>query len=250
MITLDVEQNSEEWLYARLGIPTASEFGRILTPKTMKLSASSEGYIDELIAERLLGEPLEDNSSTWMARGHKLEESARRYYEFVMDCKVSPGGFVLLDNRQAGCSPDGFVGDDGGVEVKCPSAKGHVGYLRAGLPAKFMPQVQGCMWITGRKWWDLMSYNPAIPPVIVRIERDDAYIGKLSAAVLEFVERLEDASVKCNVPSDWRDSLRPPMEPEDRPGYEWPADIQADIDAGKYDEAPKPTTTLGAFAGF
>jgi len=162
MILLDLKQGSPEWHRARLGIPTASQFARILTP-TGKPSSAAERYLHELIAERLLGEQVVDYESDEMHRGTELESQAVAWYELQRDVDAQRAGFCLTDDRLCGCSPDRLIGEDGGLEIKCPSAAVHVGYLLDSVGAKFTPQVQGCLWITGRQWWDLVSFNPLLP---------------------------------------------------------------------------------------
>lgn len=183
MIRVDCQQGSEEWLRARLGIPTASRFSDIVTPKKGDPSASMAPYCYELLAEQLLGRPLDDQTSAFMERGTALEKAARAWYCFERETTVEEVGFLLRDDGRVGCSPDGLVGDDGGLEIKCPSAAVHIGYLLGEAGAKYRCQVQGCLWITGRKWWDFVSYNPDMPPVLVRFERDEDFIAKLAAGV-------------------------------------------------------------------
>lgn len=189
-------QGSDEWLESRLGRPTASNFGKLITP-TGKPSASAEGYINELIAQRITGEIPEFFKSEAMERGNELEPHAKASYEFTEDVEVVEVGLCLHDEFECGASPDGLIGEDGGIEIKCPLPHTHVAYLRAGeVPSKYIPQIQGCMWITGREWWDFMSYHPAMEDLIVRVHRDEAYIKKLSAAVISAVEIIETESKK------------------------------------------------------
>ena len=190
------EQGSQEWLQSRLGKPTASNFGKLITP-TGKPSASAESYINELIAQRITGELPEFFKSEAMERGNELEPHAKASYEFTHDVDVVEVGLCLHDEFECGASPDGLIGEDGGIEIKCPLPHTHVAYLRAGeVPSKYIPQIQGCMWITGRKWWDFMSYHPAMENLIVRVERDDAYIKKLADAVIRSVAQIEIESKK------------------------------------------------------
>ena len=190
------EQGSQEWLQSRLGKPTASNFGKLITP-TGKPSASAESYINELIAQRITGELPEFFKSEAMERGNELEPHAKASYEFTHDVEVVEVGLCLHDEFECGASPDGLIGEDGGIEIKCPLPHTHVAYLRAGeVPSKYIPQIQGCMWITGRKWWDFMSYHPAMENLIVRVERDDAYIKKLADAVIRSVAQIEIESKK------------------------------------------------------
>lgn len=190
-----VIQGSREWLALRLGIPTASRFSEIITP-TGKPSASADGYMHELLAERLIGQPMDSAESGFMQRGSQMEAEAVAWYELQRDVDVERVGFCLHEHGAFGCSPDALVADDGGLEIKCPSAPNHIGYMLEGFPKKYMPQVQGCMWITGRAWWDCLSYNPELPTALVRIHRDEEYIDRLSEAVTAFSERLDAAHAK------------------------------------------------------
>ena len=197
MIVLNFPQGSDEWRKARLGIPTASGFGRLITPKTGKPSASAEGYLHELLAEWMLGAPLDDASSQWMERGKEIEAEARLYYQFQRDLDVAQVGFCLRDDGLVGCSPDGLVGEDGLLEIKVPSAAVHMRYMLTGqLEDDYRPQVQGQLWITERKWLDLLSFNPVLPPVIIRCERDEGFIAALAGIVDPFIVRLEAAKAK------------------------------------------------------
>ena len=195
MRTLNVVQGSREWQAARLGIPTASGFERILTP-TGKLSASADGYMCQLLAEQLIGQPMDLADTGFMQRGSTMEAEAVKYYELQRGVDTAKVGFCLRDDGRVGCSPDRLVGDDGLLEIKCPAAPVHVMYMLEGFPKKYMPQVQGQLWITGRKWCDCLSYNPELPPALLRVERDEEYIEKLSDAMDEFLVNLDDAALK------------------------------------------------------
>ncbi len=175
-------QGSTEWHACRLSIPTASQFSRLVT-KTGKPSAQAVGYAHELLAEELLGTPTDGASSGFMERGKEMEASAVGYYEFQRDVEVNRVGFVTLDDGTAGCSPDGLVGDKGGLEIKCEGAGAHVGHL-LGVATQYHVQVQGCMWICEREWWDFMCYHPQLPAAIVRVQRDDKFIDDLAFAVV------------------------------------------------------------------
>ncbi len=196
MIRLDCPQGSDEWIEARLGIPTSSQFHRIITPKTGKLSSQADGYAHELLAEELLGHPIDESASDFMARGTALEKSAVEFYEFQRDMNTQRVGVILRDDGLTGCSPDRLVGDDGGLEIKCPSAKVHVSYMLGQDADTYKCQVQGALWITGRAWWDWLSYNPELPPVLIRFERDEEFIAKLAAAVDQFIEYLYECRLK------------------------------------------------------
>lgn len=195
---LDVVQGSPDWAQARLGVATASQFGRILTEKKLVLSAAAGGYVNELIAEWATGEPCYGASRSAMDRGTGMEAEAVADYELRYDVDTKPGGFCLTDDGMVGCSPDRLVGDDGGLEVKCPLAATQVGYLLDTRPpegqTEYRLQVQGSLWITGRKWWDRYYYGgPVIPSVCVRFERDEEVIARIEQAVHMFRLSLEAA---------------------------------------------------------
>lgn len=192
MRVLDCEQGSQEWLEARMGIPTASRFSRILTPKTRKLSAQRERLKHELLAESYLGYPIEWEPTQFMERGTDLEDRARAWYEFDRDVEVREVGFCLRDDGLTGCSPDGLVGDDGGLEIKCRGAAPHMAALLGDDDIADMTQIMGSLWITGREWWDVLAFNPAFPSVRIRVYRDEDYIADLAAAVDQFLEELAE----------------------------------------------------------
>jgi YqaJ-like viral recombinase domain len=188
MQVLDFEQGSTEWLQARLGIPTASNFSKLITSSGKK-STQIDSYLNTLVAESLMGEPAESFQSDWMSRGTELEPEARAWYEFQTDLDVQQVGFVKLDSGDAGASPDGLT-ERGGLELKCPKAETHVSYLRDNaLPSTYLPQVQGCMWICERDTWDFASYHPLMPKLLITVPRDDAFIAKLAGWVKELNER-------------------------------------------------------------
>ena len=192
MIRCDVEQGSAGWLKLRLGIPTASCFDQIITNKTMKPSSSADAYAYRLIAEQILGCPLDGASSGFMERGTILEESAVDFYELQRGCDTEKVGFVLRDDRRVGCSPDRLVGGDGLLEIKCPSAAVHIGYLLGDEGIGYRAQTQGQLWLTGRAWVDTLSYNPGLPSALNRVERDEPFIAALDAAMTTFLAFMDD----------------------------------------------------------
>jgi hypothetical protein len=188
---LQADQGTQEWLDARLGRPSASQFCKLITTAG-KPSASADDYISEMIAERITGEREPIYVNEWMQRGTELEPEARETYEFIHGVDVEEVGFILDDSGEFGCSPDGLVGEDGGVEFKCPAPKNHIAWSRKGVcPSKHYAQVQGCLYITGRKWWDFMSYHPEMKPFIVRVERDEEFIEKLAEQISLAVEEIK-----------------------------------------------------------
>lgn len=192
MIIHTVTQGTTEWSHLRAGIPTASAFDKIITPRTRKPSSQRTPYMHSLIAERLMGHPIDDFKSDWMARGKRLEEEAALYYESLNDVTTQVVGHVTNDTRTIGASPDRFVGDDGLLEIKVPKEHTHVGYLLTHeIDADYYPQVQGQMWICARAWADVLSYHPEMPPALIRVRRDEEFIGLLAKMLDDFVNELE-----------------------------------------------------------
>ena len=189
MRIMDCEQGSARWIAVRLGLPTCSRFDAIITPATRKPSKSAWGYRDELLAEWILGQPLDWGTTAWTERGTGLEAEARAFYELQKDVEVRQVGFILRDDGMVGGSPDGLVGEDGGLEIKCFGAKHHVACL-LGEDVATLTQVQGNLWLSGREWWDVLAYNPAMPHRLIRVHRDEAYIKDLASAVDAFVTNL------------------------------------------------------------
>lgn len=201
MKILDVQQRSDAWHEARLGIPTASRFGELVTSKG-KLSSSdrTRKYCCELLVERMLGMPADTGQTPWMDRGEDLELSALRYYELTHG-DVTPVGLVMLDDESAACSPDGLVGTDGGLEIKCRSAKLHV-YNQLFDDDSATVQIQGCMYICERHWWDVLHYHPVLPSFVKRFERDAGCIAVLAMALDDFKAVMQEQW--SAMPSDWR----------------------------------------------
>ena len=192
MIILNHEQGTDEWHAARLGIPSASMFAKLITG-TGKPSASADAYINTLGAERVTGKSTPYFVSEAMNIGTKREPQARLDYEFITGNQVTQVGFILDDSKEFGCSPDGLVGKDGGLEIKCPQQDTQFGYHRnkqSGVK-KYYQQIQGCMMVTGAKWWDFFSYHPNMPHVLVRVKRDEEFIIKLREQVLIAVQTIK-----------------------------------------------------------
>ena len=203
MKIIDVEQRSPDWWKCRRGIPTASGFDMIIQPIKMGPSTSQEKYINRLIAERFSTIwPVEGGYvSPEMSHGIETEQTAREVYEMAHGVTVQQVGFCLSDDGRFGCSPDGLVGDDGGIEVKCPLPETHVKYLRDGkLPDDYKTQVHGELLVTGRQWWDFISYSEGLPTFQIRVVRGDfttllgeyvkSFCDKLDAAIEQIRERM------------------------------------------------------------
>ena len=198
MRVIECEQRSKEWWDVRRGVPSASEFHKILTPTTGKPAASQDKYIHKLIAEKYANEWPQDSLYVSQALQHGIdtEDQARDWYSFLKDTDVRQVGFCLEDNGRYGCSPDGLVGEDGSLELKCPSLETHAGYLLNGeLPIEYKVQVHGQLVVTGRKWVDFMSYAHGLPALIVRVV-PDAYTDMLRVELEKFCNRYAEAIEK------------------------------------------------------
>jgi hypothetical protein len=191
MKIIDVEQNTPEWLAVRLGIPTASNFHRIITAAKGDLSKQARRYAHELIAETLLGAPLDSpvGNLDWVARGKLLEPQAVQQYQFTTDTETKAVGFITTDCGRLGCSPDRLItGTRGGLEIKCTLAVTHVGFMIDGPGEDYKQQVQGQLAIAELEYVDLYAYHPELPPVMIRTYRDEPYIAKMRAALSEFLD--------------------------------------------------------------
>lgn len=195
MRILNHEQRSPEWFQARLGVPSASAFGRVITPGG-KPSTQADGYLNKLVAEILTGKSEYQEVNEAMQRGTDLEPEARQYYELIAG-PVQEVGFCIHDDG-FGCSPDGFVGGDGLLEIKCPLAHTHVEYLiDDAIPGIYIPQVQGQLLVTGRKWCDFLSYHPDMKPLLVRVERDEKFIATLHKLLVDLVDKIKLNADRC-----------------------------------------------------
>lgn len=196
-----VTQGTQEWLELRLGIPTASQFHRLLTPKKLEPSSQMDDYLRELLAEWYMGEPVAGwDGSAFSERGHDLEDEARRWYAFHRELDVQFVGFLTDDDHTYGGSPDGLVGDDGLLEIKCYGAKHHLLCLEGKLPGSIL-QHQGNLYVSGREWIDVLAYHPIMPPVLVRLERDP----KIHLAI---AQALEVANRKLEIGRKRLDALK------------------------------------------
>lgn len=193
MKVYEIEQGGVEWAVLRHARPTCSEYHRILTPAKRQYSAKAGSYQAELLAAWALGGPLKEFSTGWTERGKEMEDEARAWYEWERDVEVRQVGFIARDDDATGGSPDGLVGDDGGVEIKILGAANHVAaVLQEQADGEFHAQIQGNLYLTGRAWWDLVLFNPRLPSRIIRVPRDEPYIALLDGALDRFLGELEE----------------------------------------------------------
>lgn len=226
---IDCAQGTQEWFEVRKGIPTASEFSTVMAEgkegllpaaimdamvkggctaeqlagavKAARARGASPSqarlkYLRTLAGEVIRGTPEEEGfTNAAMERGKVMEAEARDLYAFARGVEPVEVGFVR--NGNAGASPDSLIGDDGGLEIKTALAHIQIERLQKGeLPSEHKAQVHGNLWITERAWWDFVSYSPGLPPLIVRVERDETYIAKIAAAVDAFNSELAEVVEK------------------------------------------------------
>jgi len=196
MIIHEMEQGSEAWLQVRLGKVTASNFATAIAKPG---SSTRDTYMRKLMAERLTGLPQATYSNANMDRGTELEPDAREHYSLITDTIVGQVGFVEL-NENTGVSPDGLIGEDGGIEIKCPLASTHIQYiLNDKLPSTYQWQVHGVMWACDLKWIDFVSYCPEMtsrPIWIHRVERDEEKIAVLQVKIGSFIKEMNTKLTK------------------------------------------------------
>lgn len=186
-------QRTEEWALARAGKFTGSRFVDVLA-RNKRTGEPLKAYHDliwEIVVERMTEKPVEGPSGYALQWGTDVEPFAREAYELETGLSVIESGFIVHPAYDfVGCSPDGLIDEDGGLEMKCPkSSPVHLERFLVGVPDEYAPQIQGCMWVTGRKWWDFVSYDPRMPEshriFIRRVERDEEFITNLEKSVLE-----------------------------------------------------------------
>lgn len=185
------EQNTDEWLRVRLGIPTASRFATVMAKGRDGKSDSKtrRDYLLDLVGERITGDPAETFSNRHTERGHEVEPEARAMYEFITDNELKQVGFIR--NGDKGASPDSLISNDGMFEGKSRLPRLQAELLLADrVPPEHMPQLQGQLWVAERDWVDFMSYCKKMRPFIKRVYRDEELIKRIAEAVRIFNDEL------------------------------------------------------------
>ena len=191
-------QRSEDWLKARLGKVTASRIADMIARTKTGWSASRGTYLNQLLVERLTGAPTLTPATPAMRWGVEHEALARAAYSFRTDRDALPEGFVHHPRiLMSGASPDGLVGNEGLVEIKCPTTATHLETLALGeAPQKYLAQMQWQMACTGRAWCDFVSFDPRLPEplrmLIRRVHRSEEVIASLEAEVIGFLQELDE----------------------------------------------------------
>lgn len=193
-----MDQGSDEWFAARIGKVTASRVADILAKTKSGYSTSRDNYMAQLVCERLTNQKAESFTNAAMQHGTETEPLARAAYEALKDVLVDEVGFVPHPSiEMAGASPDGLVGDDGLLEIKCPNTATHIDtLLNQSVPTKYFTQMQFQMACTGRKWCDFVSFDNRLPEelqlFVKRVPRDDVYIKIMEAEIVQFITELDE----------------------------------------------------------
>ncbi len=198
MIYVAAEQGTQEWLDARLGVVTASRFKDACDRlKSGKLTEKAIKYAAQVAMEGTVHVQCDDTFVTYaMRRGTELEPRARAAYEAETGESVKEAGIYLTDDSAFGYSSDGLVGTDGLIEIKCPlSPHSVISMWLTGDTSEYDHQIQGGLWLTGRKWLDFVMFDPRLEPVgkslfVKRIHRDEAFIEKMEVQLIEFLQQV------------------------------------------------------------
>lgn len=202
-------QRTDDWFKERAGKFTGSKFVDVMArgKKDGKPLKAYHDLVWQIVVERMTGLPVEGPVGQALKWGTEVEPYAREAYELETGNIVRESAFITHPEHVfVGCSPDGLIGNDGGLEMKCPKdSTVHLARFADGIPEEYVPQVQGSLWVTGRKWWDFVSYDPRMPEshriFIQRIDRDDKYIAELEQAVIaaeaQVQQKLESLTKKA-----------------------------------------------------
>jgi putative phage-type endonuclease len=191
-----IEQRTTEWFAQRCGHLTASRIADMMARTQKGWGASRANYAAQLIAERLTGVAESGFTSAAMQHGIDTEAAARAAYGFMQDVEVVEAPFVLHPRLAwSGASPDGFVGDDGLIEIKCPNTATHIITLRGGeIPDKYIKQMQWQMACAEKDWCDFVSFDPRMPVEmqlhIQRVDRDNDLIAEIESAAIGFLDEI------------------------------------------------------------
>jgi putative phage-type endonuclease len=193
-----MDQGTEEWFTIRIGKVTASRVADVIAKTKTGYSATRDNYMAQLVCERLTGQKGESFSNAAMQHGTDTEPLARAAYEALQDVLVDEVGFVPHPSiEMAGASPDGLVGADGLLEIKCPNTATHIETLLSqSVPGKYNTQMQFQMACTGRQWCDFVSFDNRLPAelqlFVKRVPRDEVFIRLIEAEIVQFLAELDD----------------------------------------------------------
>jgi len=209
--TFNFPQYSPEWWSARLGVITASDADKLVTPAEFRASKGKgvETYMYEKLAEKLLGHAQDESGSSFaMDQGSMAEKLALPWFNFTFDAEVKMVGFCLTDDGRCGCSPDG-ISEAYGLEIKFPTAPVHLKYLMEGrLPVEYGPQVHFSMFVTGKPLWKFVSFSRVFEPLVVDIPRDEEKQDAIAEAVAAFGQKFDAAYAKIKAMKDAENAQR------------------------------------------
>jgi hypothetical protein len=198
MLPSELEQGSREWLMERCGKITASRMNDVLSRgRGSEASKTRQGYLMELVAERLTGVPEDQYVNKWMERGVELEPLARATYEVLFDCVIDRTGFAVHPTMPfAGSSPDGLLGSAGGIEIKVPKTTTHLTWRQKNtVPPEHVSQMYWNLCCTGREFWEFCSYAPNLPEdlqlFVVRLYPEKELMAAMEAEVMKFNAEIE-----------------------------------------------------------
>jgi exodeoxyribonuclease (lambda-induced) len=209
VIFVECQQGTPEWHQARAGVITASCFSEAISRMSRTSgkrrvgdpTAASDKYAADLAIERISGKPYGAPPKAWVLdRGHEMEKLARMEYEARTESLVTEAGLVLTESRLFGYSTDGFVGNDGLIEIKAPVDSLKIIEVMDGDLSEYQHQMQGGMWITGRKWCDFIMYVPDLRNAgkdlyVKRVMRDDTFIDAMVGELAAFASRVSDREI-------------------------------------------------------
>ncbi len=193
MKILNCVQGTTEWLQARLGLITASEADALVTPLgKVKVGEAPESYLIKKVCEKFLGYSSDAASGFAVEQGSLIETIAIPYFEFTTGISVKRVGLCLSEDSRSACSPDGLIGEDGGLEVKSPQPEKALRTILAGkVPAEHVIQVQFSLYVTQRAWWKYLSFSRHFPSLIIHVEPDPKIQDAIKEAVAAFGERFD-----------------------------------------------------------
>jgi len=192
-----MEQGSDAWFNIRIGKVTASRVADVLAKTKTGYSTTRDNYMAQLVCERLTGQKGESFTNAAMQHGTETEPLAKAAYEARYDVLVDEVGFVSHPTiEMSGASPDGLVGDDGLIEIKCPNTATHIETLLSeSVPNKYYTQMQFQIACTGRKWCDFVSFDNRLPTelqmFVKRVPRDEMYIKLIEDEIVKFLAELD-----------------------------------------------------------
>jgi putative phage-type endonuclease len=193
-----IEQGTDEWFAARIGKVTASRVADVIAKTKTGYSSSRDNYMAQLICERLTNQKADGFTNAAMQHGTETEPLARAAYEALKDVLVDEVGFIPHPKiLMAGASPDGLIGDNGLLEIKCPNTATHIDTLLSEtVPGKYNTQMQFQMACTDREWCDFVSFDNRLPTelqlFVKRVPRDNVFIRLIEGEIVQFIAELDD----------------------------------------------------------